>query len=182
MKNLHFLKSLIKDYRVGAVTKSSEFVIRKAVSYLKPRHKYVIEYGGGTGVVTEEILKVLPSDGRLTVVELNKDFISELKKIKDPRIKILQGDISKVLKKIIKEDASRIDAVICNIPFTFLKPQMREEIIKNTFEALKPCGIFVVFQYSTLILPVLKKYFGEIEIAFEWRNLPPYFFMKAEKK
>jgi len=181
MTNFDFFKMAIKDYRVGAITESSKFVIRKVISYLKPEHKYIVEYGAGNGVVTREILKSLPAGGRLAAVELNADFAAQLEKIKDPRLIVVRGDVLVVSAELSKLGFPQIDAVICNMPFTVIKAETREEIVRNTQVAIREGGMFLVYQYSVLVLPLLKKHFSKVELSFEPRNLPPYFFMKAEK-
>ncbi|MBI4090809.1 MAG: methyltransferase type 11, partial [Candidatus Komeilibacteria bacterium] len=43
-------------------------------------------------------------------------------------------------------------------------------------------GTFLVYQYSPLVLPILKKYFKKVKLYYEVRNLFPYFIMVAEKE
>lgn len=180
MASFKFLKAVLKDYRVGALTVSSRYTIRKVLKEIEPGHKFIIEYGAGDGVITKEILRLLPPDGRLVVIELNSDFIKELARIKDERLKVIQGDVTE-LSKNLNRLLPRLDMVISSIPFTLLKPSSRAAIIKNTRHALMPGGIFLIYQYSPLVLPLLKKYFKSVRLNFELRNFPPYFFMAARK-
>ena len=66
--NLNFIKTAIKDFKVGALTPSSKYVVKKIIKEIKPEYKYIVEYGPGDGVITKEILKILPQDGRLVVI------------------------------------------------------------------------------------------------------------------
>jgi phospholipid N-methyltransferase len=71
--------------------------------------------------------------------------------------------------------------VISGIPFTLFASREREAVIRNTHELLSPNGIFVVYQYSPFVFPILKKFFSDVEISFEPRNFLPYFIMRARK-
>lgn len=181
MSNLKFLKTAIKDYKVGALTLSSRYVIDKVVSQIKPHYLYIVEYGAGNGIVTREILKKLPNHGRLIAVELNNDFIQELKSIHDPRLTIIHGDIKNIAHNLKKLTIPHIDMVISGVPFTFIKPAIRKEIIRDTCAALGPGGVFVIYQYTLMVLPIVKQYTKRVRTHFELRNFPPYFIMVGEK-
>ena len=180
MSNTNFLKAVIKDHRVGAFTASSKYVVQKIIQQLKPEHRFIIEYGAGDGVITKAILDFLPRSGRLAAVELNRDFFAELEKIKDGRLSLVNGDVFRVLKDLLKSDV-KADAVISGIPFTWISGPAREKIISQTSKAVRDGGIFIVYQYTPLVLPLLKKYFRKVHIIFEPRNFFPYFIMVAEK-
>jgi phosphatidylethanolamine/phosphatidyl-N-methylethanolamine N-methyltransferase len=174
-----FLKTMLRDYKVGAITRSSRFVVKKIMKNFDPkRHKIVLECGPGDGIVTREILKSIDQDSKVVAVEINKDFVKKLKEIKDSRLKVVLEDVEDFLAggKMIEADI-----VICGIPFTLMKSEKREKIVKAVFNILKKGGYFVVYQNSTLMLPVLKKQFSLVKTTFELRNFLPYFIMRAEK-
>ena len=181
MNTLDFIKTAVRDYRVGALSASSQYTIEKIMRELNSEHEYIIEYGAGDGVVTKEILKRLPVHGKLVAVEFNKEFFPDLKSIDDERVSILSDDVRIVAKNLRGLGLPKIDAVISGIPFSFLSPKERREIVKNTYQALASGGIFIVYQYSPFMLPILKKYFSRVELRFEPLNIPPYFIMRAEK-
>lgn len=181
-KGLTFLKTALKDYKVGAVTRTSKFVVKKIVSYIKPEYKYFLEYGPGDGAVTREILKKVPNDGKFVTIELNEEFYKELSKIKDPRFVVIKGDIAEYSKKIKELGLPRVDFVLSSVPFTIIGPKTREAIIGNTADAMQPGGTFLMFQYSLLMKSVIKKVFKNCNFYLEPRNFPPYFIMTAVKK
>lgn len=181
MDALKFIKVALRDYKVGAIMASSRYTVKQVVRELNPKHKYIIEYGAGDGVITKAILKILPFDGKLVAVELNHDLLRELRKIKDHRLIVADEDVTKLSKNFSQLNLPRIDAVISGIPFTFLKPNKRKALIANTYSALAQGGVFIVYQASPLIFPLLKKRFVNVQLRFEPRNLPPYFIMRAEK-
>ncbi len=183
MSKLNFLKTALNDYKVGALTPSSSFVVKQILKKL-PHHSRacIIEYGAGDGVITKALLEHVPHGGKLIAIETNPRFIATLKKIQDPRLEIVHGDVLKICKKLSALKLPRIDAVISGIPFSFFNSSERREIVKHTFKGLSEHGRFILYQISPLMFPYLKKYFKKkIDLSIEIRNFPPYFIMTAEK-
>jgi|SRR3989338_5187175 len=181
MNALNFIKTALKDYKVGAITISSRFVVNRVLRALPLGVKNVVEYGAGNGVMTKEILKMLPSDGSLIAVELNKELLPVLADIRDKRLRIVAKDVAEFLEESRSGNWVSADAVVSGIPFTFFSPAKRQMIVNGTHDILSAGGVFVVYQYSLLMLPILKKRFKNIKVGFEFRNLPPYFIMIAKK-
>ncbi len=181
MNAIDFVKTALKDYKVGAITVSSKYVVHNVICQLKKNCKYVIEYGAGDGTMTKELLNHLPNNGLLYAFELNKDFIYELNKIQDKRFHLISQDVIGGSKNLRNLNLPRIDAIVSSIPFTLFSSQNRERIIRNTYASLPPRGQFIVYQYSPLVYPLLKKYFRKVKISFEPRNFLPYFIMSVEK-
>ena len=181
MNALNFIKVALKDYKVGAITISSRFVVNRVLKALPPGVKNVVEYGAGNGVITKEILKMLPSDGSLIAVELNKELLPLLESIRDKRLRVVAKDVAEFLEESRSGNRVPADAVVSGIPFTFFPPAKRRLIVDGTHGILSAGGEFVVYQYSLLMLPILKKKFRTARIGFEFRNLPPYFIMAAKK-
>lgn len=181
MLKIDFLKTALKDFKVGAITASSKYATERIVKEIPPTCQSIIEYGAGDGIITKKILEKIPASGRIIAVELNVGFVNQLKEIKDPRLEIAAEDVVIFSQNLAGSNSPRIEAVISGIPFTFFKPHVRAQIIRATYDMLTPEGVFIVYQYSTRMLPELKKYFPKIKTMFEPRNLPPYFIMKAQK-
>lgn len=183
MSKVHFLKTALKDYKVGALTPSSNFVVKQILKKL-PHHSrsVIIEYGAGDGVITKALLEHMPKDGKLIAIEMNPHFITLLKKIHDPRLEVIHGDVLHICRNFARLKLPRVDAVISGIPFSFLNSHERHVISKQTFQRLSEHGRFILYQVSPLMFPYLKKYFKKkIDLSLEVRNFPPYFIMAAEK-
>jgi len=182
MKKKDFFKIVLKDYKlVGAVAPSSSYAVRRIMHALKPNVKYIIEYGAGDGVVTKALLNALPADGKLVAIELQKDCAELLEKISDSRLKVINEDVITVSKKFSQLKLPRIDAIVSGIPFSFLKPEEREELISASHEALVEGGQFIGYQATPYLHRSLRKRFSKVKAIFEVRNLPPYFITVAEK-
>ena len=177
---LLFLKTMVKDYRLGAVTRSSRFVIRKVVANLSLNGgaPVVVEYGPGDGVITSEALRAIGEGGRLIAVETNPDFVTLLSRIDDPKFELRSMGVEDWLEQA---EVDKADAVFSGIPFTFFSTEKRDSIVRSTHALLKDGGVFVVYQNSLLMRPYLQKYFSKVTTTFEPRNFLPYFIMRAEK-
>ncbi len=181
MKNIEFLKTVAKDYRIGAITISSRFTVEAVVKNIKRDAGLVVEYGAGEGKVTKKILEKLSPEGKLAAVEINENLLAHLRKIKDERLSIIEGDVVLLSEDFGHFGFSEADVAVSGVPLSFFKPKTREKIISNTAKNLSPEGRFIVYQYSPLVLPLLKKYFHQVKVEYVVRNLPPYFVMTAEK-
>ncbi len=143
---------------------------------------HVVEYGPGDGIITKLLIERLPPDGNIAVIETNDSFVAALKALNEPRLTVVHGSVVDESAKLRDLGWPRIDAVLSSVPLTYLSPKDREKVIKQTYDALPSGGQFIVWQYSMLVLPLLKKYFQEVRVILEPRNLPPYFVMTANKK
>lgn len=181
IRAVKYLTTALTDYKVGALTPSSRFVIRRIRRELGAGRKYIVEYGAGDGVVTRELLRHLPAGGKVVAIELNPKFLTDLRAIKNPHLIVIGGDVAVLSRKLKKLGIPRIDAVLSSIPFTFFPPRIRERVVRDTARALAPDGIFLIYQYSLLMRTLLKKYFVKIDLQLEPLNFPPMFFMAARK-
>ena len=179
--DLNFIKTVLGNYKVGTFMPSSKYVIKKIIKEIKPHHKFIVEYGAGNGAITKEILKILPPNGKLIAVELDNNFINELKKIKDQRLTIIQEDAFKISERL-KTLLPTIDVVVSSLPFMIIKQNKIKEIIENTHNALSKQGVFIICQHFPIVFLYLKKFFkNNIKWNFEPRNSIPYFIITAKK-
>ncbi len=179
---LRFLKTAFQDYlRVGGVVPSSKYTCQRVASKLSPRCLNIVEYGGGTGAVTRELLKKLPASGKLIVIEVQKEFIKALQEIDDPRMLVIHGDVGEYSAKLKELFPKGPDAVVCGIPLLFFKEAFRNTLLKNTCDGLSPEGRFIIYQHSLQIVKTLKKIFSLVKFDLEIRNFPPYFIFTAFK-
>ena len=181
-----FLKTAVRDIvNVGDVAPSSSYVIKRVTEALPNGVKTIVEYGPGEGVITKELLKQLPPDGRLLAIELNAEFIEKIKKIKDPRLTVVAGNAVRAHEIVRENNMVLVDAVISGIPFTFsyffIPNKVKMAIVESTRKLLRAKGVFIQYQSSLLMRRFLKQHFL-ISFVYEPRNFPPYFIIRAEKK
>jgi phospholipid N-methyltransferase len=178
-----YLKVLMDDKNVAAVAPSSKFLVERAVKAMDLKHaKTIIEYGAAQGVMTKQILQKMPADARLLAIELNDHFLKDLKRMSDPRLLIVRGDVREIDKIAQQHGFGPVDVILSGIPFSYLSNRGRHELLAKTSDLLHTGGRFVVSpQYTTHLIPLFKDYFRDFETQFELRNLPPSFIFTAVK-
>jgi phospholipid N-methyltransferase len=53
------------------------------------------------------------------------------------------------------------------------EPVRADIVAKSRAAALAPGGAFLVYQFTSRVLPVLQRTFSDVRRSFERRNLPP---------
>ncbi|MFZ2522863.1 MAG: rRNA adenine N-6-methyltransferase family protein [Minisyncoccia bacterium] len=182
-KSVNFLKNAIKGKNVGAVSRSSRYVIKEVLKNIDDtKLDVVVEFGPGDGVLTTELLKKVSDKGKLYAVELDSNFVKELRKIKDDRLVVIEEKMEVVAKHPYKYGIKKADLVVSSIPFTFINKKDREGVVGEVNKMLSSHGQFIIFhQYSLLMYRLLKKYFRDTDNYFEPRNILPCFIMVARK-
>src|SRR5436190_23161722 len=87
-----FLKGFIRSPReVGSVIPSSHWLVEALLDETPIEKAQVIaEFGPGTGVFTDEIIRRLRPDAKLLVFEVDQDFANKLReRISDKRVEII---------------------------------------------------------------------------------------------
>ncbi len=179
---VEFLKVAVRDpFGVGAVMPSSSFAVRRVVKQLPAGPRMIIEYGPGDGVITRQLLELLPEDGRLLAIEANHDFYRQLLAIDDPRLTLIHGDARQAREHAGREGFGPFDAAVSGIPFSMLTADDRRGVVAMTHDLLGPDGVFLVYQTSPLMRPYLRERFS-VRSFVELINIPPYFIMRAAKR
>ena len=173
---LLFARSFFRHPRMlGSVIPSSRFLIREV---LRPvdwdRARVIVEYGPGVGSITAEILRRMRPDARLIAIETHPDFVRFLRRaFPDERLQVIEGsaaDVEDILRRVGVEKANYI---ISGIPFSTLPAALREHILRKSCAVLEPGGAFLVYQFSTRVLPDLRRVFGYVRRSFEPLNVLP---------
>ncbi len=182
---LLFFSAFIKHPKqIGSVIPSSKFLIKELLKNIDFENaRYIVEYGPGTGCITEELLKRARKDAKILCFETNKKFCSYLRRnIKDKRLIIINDSAENINKYIKKFNIQKIDCVVSGLPFSVLPKNKRYIIIKETRKTLKYTGKFVIYQYLNNFKKHLSKYFSKISIKFVPLNIPPCFVYVCEKQ
>lgn len=181
--NAKFLRVAAQDRNVGAISSSSKFLIKKVVTSIKDRKfNIIIEYGPGDGVMTRELLRLLPKTGKLFVIENNPSFVATLRKIQDERLIVIQGKAQSVENLLKKYGVENAELVISSVPFSLLTSRDRQKLMEDSFNILKVGGDIIFFhQYIPIAYFQMKKFFVDPKIYFVARNLFPCFIARAVK-
>jgi phospholipid N-methyltransferase len=143
--------------RVGAVWPTSRWAVQDLLDMGDlSGARTVVEFGVGTGVYTEEILKRLHPEGTFLAFEIEPDLASAVAaRLKDPRLHVIY--------------------IVSSVPFTSLPADVRQNLLEAARGALAPDGQMLVLQYSTTVLPDLERTFTRIRRRFSPLNIPPAF-------
>ena len=173
---LLFARNFFRHPRMlGSIVPSSRFLIRQLLGPVDwTRARVIVEYGPGVGVITAEVLRRMRADAILIAIEMNPDFVSHLRDtFEDSRLRVVEGSAESVDEILRRFGRTRADYIISGIPFSTIPAPLRERILRKTCDLLAPGGAFLVYQFSTRVLPDLKRIFGYVARRFEPLNVLP---------
>ncbi|HWI58856.1 MAG TPA: rRNA adenine N-6-methyltransferase family protein [Bacillota bacterium] len=160
---------------VGWVLPSSRFLVKDVLKQVDWKGtRVIVEYGPGVGTFTTAILQRMRPDAKLIALEINPEFFAFLQgSLNDPRLHLINesaADIDAVLRRL---GYTQPDCIISGIPFKTIPHDLRDTIVRKTHAVLKPNGTFLVYQFSTAVLPYLERVFSKVSRDFELLNIVP---------
>jgi phospholipid N-methyltransferase len=164
---------------VAAVSPSSPQLARQMIHALPPKSTRLIELGGGTGAITEQLLAhgIAPTD--LMVLELNEAMHQTLKqRFPDVRLHLANAaDVQRVARDSGFLEAGPAHAVVSGLGLLSMPRALQREIVAEAFGCLRPDGRFVQFTYGPAS-PVARDVLDELglgarRVSFTWWNVPP---------
>ncbi len=172
-----FLRGFLRSPRtVGSIAPSSSSLVRAMLDAAGLERRQVIaEFGPGTGVFTVEIVRRMQPEARLLVFEIDADFAARLRReVGDSRVTVIHASAADLDHCLAEHKLQAVDCVVSGLPFTSLPREVTHAILEVTRRSLAPSGVFVTYQYTPVMLPLLRSYFPSVRIArFVPRNLPP---------
>lgn len=170
---------------VGAIAPSSSNLAKHVVDSVDWHNtSTLVEYGPGTGVITEAILSQLPPETTFLAIEISARF-AEMLRTRFPGVCICEGSVGMVRKHCEANGVERVDAIVSGLPWAVFSDEDQTTYLDATMEVLRPGGQFITFGYlQGLLLPAgqrfrrkLKRYFSEVRVSKPvWVNFPPAFF------
>lgn len=173
---LNFLGAwLRKPRQTASVVPSSRYLARLMVRDIDPDGGRVLEFGGGTGAFTREILAMgLPAD-MLEVVEINPSFARGLRR-HFPATRILECP-AQTVSAYAAGVPGDYQSIVSGLPLLAMDQPMVKAILSEAFIMLRPGGTLVQFTYS-LRPPVPRDMLAELGLQVvragqTVRNFPP---------
>lgn len=174
---------------IGSVSPSSQQLASAMISSKvadEKREQIIVEFGPGTGAVTQAIVHSATNTDHLVAFEINPTF-QKLISSNYPEIDLRPVSASDINNELKKEN--QVDHIISSIPFTFLPESVALEILKQSHIALRPGGSFTTFLYAhSMLLPKNKRFvemaqstFSTFESKLVVRNLPPAVVLRFRK-
>lgn len=173
---LLFARNFFKHPKMlGSVIPSSRFLIDEMLEPVDwTRAGLIIEYGPGVGSFTAEILRRMRPDARLIAVETNPEFVRFLEqKFEDPRLTVVHGSAADTERIVRESGHATADYIVSGVPFSTMPEELRQSILRATRAVLSPDGAFLVYQFSSRVLPDLQKNFEHVARGFEPLNILP---------
>ncbi|WP_249898040.1 rRNA adenine N-6-methyltransferase family protein [Paenibacillus sp. PK3_47] len=140
---------------------------------------YIVEYGPGTGAVTEKLLEFRNKETTVILFEKNKLFCEYLKYIyrNEPNLYIINDSAMKLEQFMNLHDIPWVDYIISSIPLN--KSTRREyiSILYSSRKKLMDSGAFITFQRSLLNKKLFSLFFRKIELNKVLMNIPPAYIL-----
>ncbi|MEC7583055.1 MAG: phospholipid methyltransferase [Planctomycetota bacterium] len=138
---------LSRPKSVGAVLPSSRFLARALVGSLDLQPgELVVEFGPGTGPMTEVIQERLPPGARYLGIELEERF-HELLVQRFPELDFHLGSAAELPALLADRDLPKPVRIISGLPFASLPAAVQDGVIGAVTESLAPGADFRTFQY-----------------------------------
>ena len=173
---LKFLQAWIRKPRqTASIVPSSHYLGRLMAAQIDPLGGRVMEFGGGTGALTREIIATGLPVADLEVVEINETLAHNLR-AGFPGVSILQAPAQSVLAQSAG-GAGGYQCVISGLPLLAMSKMLQKAILEEAFRLLRPGGAVIQFTYSprppvperlTSLLGLRAERIGTIV-----RNVPP---------
>lgn len=146
-----FLRELVaQPGSIGAICASSPRLAACMAAWVDPHAAgWVVELGGGTGVITQALLTrgVVPS--RLVVVEQSERLASHLRR-RFPQVCVVQGDAAELpaLLARLAVPVSSVSCVVSGLPLLSIPEPARSRILHAGAAVLAPDGQLLQFTYA----------------------------------
>jgi phospholipid N-methyltransferase len=192
VNSARFLASFIcRPIATGAIVPSSRYLARRMVEDMAlGEASTVVELGPGTGAFTGSIQALLKPEALFLAVELNEGFAAVLRE-QFPTVGIINESAEKLSSILAARGRTHADSVLCSLPWAAFPRDLQERLIKAIVEALRPGGRFCTFAYThASLLPAARRFRELLNANFAsvkpsrtvWRNLPPAFVYRCEKR
>lgn len=177
MSKKEFFTAFLKQGRhIGAVAPSSRFLVKKMLAPIDfSTVKCIVEFGPGTGSITHELLSRMPQDATLLVFEINVEFCEILKKIEDPRIRIISDSAENLEMHLRNNHLERVDYIVSSLPLAMIPNAIVKNILAVVKRLLPSSGAFIQYQYSLNAYKKLRNTFSNVDVNFTPINIPPAF-------
>ncbi|WP_345236492.1 class I SAM-dependent methyltransferase [Hymenobacter saemangeumensis] len=161
---------------VGSLIPSSQELTDKVMEPIDfATARCIVEYGPGTGVFTDLIIRRRQADTVVLLIEVNRRFCRLLQQrySGQPNVHVIHGSADKTGDYLAGLAAPPVDYVVCGLPFSSLPRRQGWRILEHTRQVLQPSGKLILFQYSLQNKKLFGKFFRLLDDSHVLLNLPP---------
>lgn len=185
-----FKQCILAPKTTGAIAPSSRALgLRVAEAAGVATANAVVEFGPGTGVLTEVILEKLKKDAVFFTVEINEEFVEILRK-RFPTLTVFHDSAAHTRRYLDQLGLDGCDCIVSGLPWSLFEDALQDQLLDTVVDVLRPGGRFVTFMYViSPLCPRGKRFKRKLYERFErvqrtssvWRNFPPAFAYCATK-
>ncbi|HYD32327.1 MAG TPA: phospholipid methyltransferase [Azospirillaceae bacterium] len=171
---LFFLRWLANPLTMGSVTPSSNALKKLIQQHLVcDEDEVVVEFGGGTGPITQAILDAGVPGNKLYVFEIDPELADYLRE-HFPGVNLVHGDCRHVGKLIDATHVGKVGTVVVGIPMVTLPVALQRDIVEALFSVMPKGRRFLLYTYCTTS-PLNMKALGLKGKRLGWtpKNFPP---------
>ncbi len=175
---------------IGAVAPSSRHLAHRVLEGLDLANATaVLEFGPGTGAITERLLPRLGPATKFVAIELNPVMARSFHK-RYPQVLLREESVENARTICQEEGIEGVDYIVCGLPWASFSDELQNRLLDATYDVLKPGGMLVSFAYHLgTWLPAGRRIRRKLESRFSsvrksrsvWRNLPPAFVYRCVK-
>ena len=170
---------------VGSLVPSSRELTDKVMAPIDfATARCIVEYGPGTGVFTDLIIRRRGAGTVVVLVEVNERFCALLKEryAGQPNVHVVLGSADETVQHLQAVNAPPADYVVCGLPFTSLPLRQGWRILEHTRQVLWPDGKLILFQYSLQNTKLFERFFQLLNQTHVLLNLPPAYVLTYAPK
>jgi phospholipid N-methyltransferase len=162
-------------HMLGSIVPSSRCLVDSVLAPVDwAKARVIVEYGPGVGTFTAEILRRMRADARLVVIETNAEFVRFMRtSLPDPRLVVEHDSAENVLEILHGHGLPLADCIVSGIPLGSFPGCLQAAISRASRGALVSDGLFLVYQFTARVVPVLRETFPVVACSRELRNIPP---------
>src|SRR5262249_19755952 len=138
---------LSRPAATGAIAPSSAFLARAIVNDLDlPRAQAILEYGPGTGVFTEHILREIKPSSNFVAIVVNPQ-LARIFKTRHPDVTLVEDTVANVRAICDRARIDSVDSIVSGLPWAAFSQRMQSTFLDEMMRVLTPGGRFVTFAY-----------------------------------
>lgn len=190
-QSLKFITQFITHpTKTGAILPSSDKLCELMTEIAQvDKVSTIVEFGPGTGVITEKVMQKKNSDTTFFALEINEEFVKATKD-RCPDALVYQSPAQNAKKYLEMHGECGCDRILSSLPWLTFDGDMQQELIDTIYDVLHPGGKFLTYAYIPgLLFPAAWRFKNKLTARFDkvtkskviWSNVPPAFVYLGEK-
>ena len=171
---LFFRRWLANPRAMGSMVPSSASLRRIVSRAIEcDPDQIVVEFGGGTGAITQAILDAGVPPGRLWSIEIDAELAGFLKR-SYPGVNVVHGDCRHADTIIGPELVGKVGTVVLGVPVVMVPFPLQQELVASCFRVLAPGRRFLQYTFcATSPLDRTKLGLSGRRVGWTPLNFPP---------